>query len=92
MITWWHEKKRIQHPEFIVFQLGNEAALRKPYSLNTMKQNSVQAANRTVIKEKATTNTKQGCSTSDNPHIFRQTSKQTINVFSFCPLANKLVC
>lgn len=92
MITWYYEKKRIQHLEFIVFQLGNEAALRKPYSSNTTEQNSVQAANRMVIKEKATTNTRQGCSTSDNPHILRQTSKQTITVLSFCPVASKLVC
>lgn len=47
------EKERIQLLEFIIFQLGNEAALRKPYSPNTMQQNCVHAANRTVIKEKA---------------------------------------
>lgn len=77
MINWWHEKKkRIQHLEFIIFPLGNEPALRKPRSLNTREQTSVQAASRMVIKDKATTNMRQGCSTSDNPHVLRPTSKQ----------------
>lgn len=67
-------KKIIQHLEFVIFQSGNEAALRKPYSLNTREQNSVQAANKRVTKRKTIHiegNVVQ--LHSNNPHILKQT-------------------